>query len=132
MKVHTGLRSHTCSTCNRGFYWAHSLRAHMTSHSREDEKQTVPASDISYMEMNNTSFPEIVSEQLLVKAVPEDSFTILTTKDLNGLGLETFQIFAISDINEGVETFSLYSSECNNDQLSLKKNSSISLSAISL
>lgn len=104
----------------------------MTSHSREDEKQTVPASDISYMEMNNTNFPEIVSEQLLVKAVPEDSFTILTTKDLNGLGLETFQIFAISDINEGVETFSLYSSECNNDQLSLKKNSSISLSAISL
>lgn len=106
----------------------------MTSHSKETEKEKnlAPASEQSFVVMNKNESHSIKADPLLNKEVAEDSFTILTTEDLNELGLENLQIFTIGAANEGVETFTVYSSESNNDQLSLLSNSSIPLSAISL
>lgn len=133
MKLHNDLRVHKCTICRKEFYWLRALKLHMTSHSKETsttEKQTT-TSDTTVLEETKSESP-IIAKPLLDKDRQQDSFSILATEDLNSLGLENFQILKINGVREGIETFTVYSSESTNDQLSLLNNSSIPLSAISL
>lgn len=54
MKVHTGIKSHICPYCNRGFFWAHSLRTHITSHLTESHLgKDTPSSVLTKENYNN-------------------------------------------------------------------------------
>lgn len=131
MKVHSGFRSHLCSYCSKSFYWAHSLRTHIASHQKENKKNmdALDSCETPFVEIDK-KIPTQTNNEVLNKTLSSDSFTILTS-ELNELGLDSFQIITVGSANEDTKTFTLYSSEPNNDQLSLV-NSSIALSAISL
>lgn len=131
MKVHAG--SHLCPYCSRGFYWAHSLRAHIATHFKENAEDKKEASTSGFaQEENDIKIDEIKEEPLLDKAISEDSFAILTSEDITKLGLGTYQIFTIGSSNDDIETFTVYQSECNNNQLALLDNPSNPLTTISL
>lgn len=134
MKVHSSYRSHSCSFCDRSFYWAHSLRAHIASHLKENDEKNVedlPSCNTQFVKMDKEFLTEIKSESVINKTVSTDYFSLINTEELNELGLDSFQIITVVRANEDTKTFTLYSSESNNDHLSLL-NKSISLSAISL